>query len=52
LIEPFVYLVVWRTVAESAGDVGGYDVAAFTSYFIVWTLVRNMNLAQSPYGWD
>jgi len=52
LIEPFVYLVVWRTVAESAGDVGGYDVAAFTSYFIVWTLVRNVNLAQSPYGWD
>lgn len=52
LIEPVVYLVVWRTVAEAAGTVGGYDAEAFTAYYIVWTLVRNMNLALTPYVWD
>ena len=52
LIEPVVYLVVWRTVAEKAGTVGGYDVADFTAYYIVWTLVRNMNLALTPYVWE
>lgn len=52
LIEPIVYLVVWRSVAEAGGPVGGYDVGLFTSYYIVWTLVRNMNLALTPYVWD
>jgi ABC-2 type transport system permease protein len=52
LIEPIVYLVVWRTVAAAAGEVGGYDVGAFTAYYIVWTLVRNMNLALAPGSWD
>ena len=49
LIEPVVYLVVWRTVAEAQGGaIGGYTVAAFTSYYIVWTLVRAMNVASAP----
>ena len=52
LIEPIVYLVVWTTVAEEGGPIGGYDAALFTSYYIVWTLVRNMNLALTPYVWD
>jgi ABC-2 type transport system permease protein len=52
LIEPVVYLVVWRTVAEQGGPVGGYGVAEFTAYYIVWTLVRNMNLALAPGAWD
>jgi ABC-2 type transport system permease protein len=52
LIEPIVYLVVWRTVAAQAGTIGGYGVADFTAYYIVWTLVRNMNLALTPYVWD
>lgn len=52
LIEPIVYLVVWRTVAEQSGPIGGYDVADFTAYYIVWTLVRNMNLALTPYVWE
>ncbi len=51
-IEPIVYLVVWTTVAEAAGPIGGYDVGDFTAYYIVWTLVRNMNLALTPYVWD
>ena len=48
-----VYLVVWRTIAESQGGaIGGYTADAFTAYFIVWTLVRAMNLALTPYVWD
>lgn len=30
-VEPVVYLVVWRTVAEQGGPIGGYGVAEFTS---------------------
>ena len=53
LVEPVVYLVVWRTIAESQGGaIGGYTADAFTAYFIVWTLVRAMNLALTPYVWD
>jgi ABC-2 type transport system permease protein len=53
LIEPVVLLVVWRTVAEASGGIGGYDLNAITAYYIVWTLVRAMNLALSPdvWGW-
>jgi ABC-2 type transport system permease protein len=53
LIEPVVLLVVWRTVAEATGGIGGYDLNAITAYYIVWTLVRAMNLALSPdvWGW-
>lgn len=52
LIEPIVYLIVWRTVAEQAGPINGYGVEQFTSYYIVWTLVRVFNLALSPGAWD
>lgn len=53
LIEPIVYLVVWRTVAEAQGGaIGGYTADAFTAYYIVWTLVRAMNLALTPYVWE
>ena len=52
LIEPIVYLIVWRTVAEQAGEINGYGVEQFTSYYIVWTLVRVFNLALAPGAWD
>lgn len=53
VIEPIVYLVVWSTVAEaSGGEVGGFTPGAFAAYFIVWTLVRNMNIVFTPYGWE
>lgn len=53
LFEPIVYLVVWRSIAESQGGaIGGYTATAFTAYYIVWTLVRAMNLALTPYVWD
>jgi ABC-2 type transport system permease protein len=51
--EPVIYLVVWSSVAEKqGGSVGGYTAGAFTAYYIVWTLVRNMNIVFTPYGWE
>jgi ABC-2 type transport system permease protein len=52
LIEPIVYLIVWRTVAEASGPINGYGVDEFTSYYIIWTLVRVFNLALAPGAWD
>ena len=52
LIEPVVYLVVWRTVAESqGGSISGYSAEALTAYYIVWTLVRAMNVGFDPNAW-
>jgi viologen exporter family transport system permease protein len=51
--EPVIYLVVWSTVANSqGGSVGGYTASGFAAYYIVWTLVRNMNIVFTPYGWE
>lgn len=51
--EPVIYLVVWSTIANShGGSVGGYTAGAFTAYYIVWTLVRNMNIVLTPYAWE
>lgn len=51
--EPVIYLVVWSTIAASqGGSVGGYTPGAFAAYYIVWTLVRNMNIVFTPYGWE
>ena len=51
--EPVIYLVVWSTVANAqGGQVGGYTAGAFAAYYIVWTLVRNMNIVFTPYGWE
>jgi len=51
--EPVIYLVVWSTIAEQeGGSVGGYTPATFAAYYIVWTLVRNMNIVFTPYGWE
>jgi ABC-2 type transport system permease protein len=53
IAEPVIYLVVWSTVAESqGGSVGGYTAGEFAAYYIVWTLVRNMNIALTPYAWE
>ena len=53
LIEPVVYLVVWRSVAESqGGSVAGFTVDTLTAYYIVWTLVRAMNTGFTPYAWE
>ena len=51
--EPVIYLVVWSTIARShGGSVGGYTPGSFAAYYIVWTLVRNMNIVFTPYGWE
>ena len=51
--EPIVYLVVWSTIARSqGGSVGGYTAETFAAYYIVWTLVRNMNIVFTPFGWE
>jgi ABC-2 type transport system permease protein len=53
VVEPVIYLVVWSVVAEaSGGQVGGYSPGGFAAYFIVWMLVRNMNIVFTPYGWE
>ena len=51
--EPVIYLVVWSTIAEqSGGMVGGLTAGEFAAYYIVWTLVRTMNIVFTPYGWE
>jgi ABC-2 type transport system permease protein len=51
--EPVVYLVVWSTIARSqGGDIDGYTAGTFAAYYIVWTLVRNMNIVFTPFGWE
>lgn len=53
IAEPVIYLVVWSAVAaEQGGQVGGYTPGEFAAYYIVWTLVRNMNIVFTPYGWE
>ncbi len=53
IAEPVIYLVVWTTIANSqGGSVGGYTAGTFAAYYIVWTLVRNMNIVFTPYGWE
>ena len=53
ITEPVIYLVVWSTIAEQqGGEVGGYTAGSFAAYYIVWTLVRNMNIVFTPYGWE
>jgi ABC-2 type transport system permease protein len=53
LAEPIIYLVVWSTIArEHGGEVGGFTPGAFAAYYIVWTLVRQMNIIFTPYGWE
>jgi ABC-2 type transport system permease protein len=51
--EPTIYLVVWSTIARShGGTVNGLTPQAFAAYYIVWTLVRTMNIVFTPYGWE
>jgi ABC-2 type transport system permease protein len=51
--EPIIYLVVWTTIAEEqGGSVQGITAGEIAAYYIVWTLVRNMNIVFTPYGWE
>ena len=51
--EPVIYLVVWTTIADqNGGMVNGITTGQLAAYYIVWTLVRNMNIVFTPYGWE
>jgi ABC-2 type transport system permease protein len=51
--EPTIYLVVWGAIARShGGAVNGITASQFAAYYIVWTLVRVMNIVFTPYGWE
>jgi ABC-2 type transport system permease protein len=51
--EPTIYLVVWRTIANShGGTVNGIGPGQLAAYYIVWTLVRTMNIVFTPFGWE
>jgi len=53
IAEPVIYLVVWSSVAAGqGGTVEGYTPGSLAAYYIVWTLVRNMNIVFTPYGWE
>ena len=53
IAEPVIYLVVWSTIADSSGgEVNGLTAGDFAAYYIVWTLVRTMNIVFTPYGWE
>lgn len=51
--EPVIYLVVWTNIANThGGSVSGYTSGQFAAYYIVWTLVRNMNIGLTPFSWE
>ena len=51
--EPVIYLVVWTTIAKSSGgSVNGITADEFAAYYIVWTLVRNMNVVFGAPFWE
>lgn len=53
IVEPVIYLVVWSSIARhQGGEVDGYTPGTFAAYYIVWTLVRNMNIVFTPFGWE
>jgi ABC-2 type transport system permease protein len=53
LAEPIIYLVVWTRIAdEHGGSINGVTTGEFAAYYIVWTLVRNMNIVFTPFGWE
>ena len=53
IAEPVVYLVVWSTIArDHGGSIDGLTPGGFAAYYIVWTLVRNMNIVLTPFAWE
>ena len=53
IVEPVIYLVVWSTIARSnGGSIEGFTPGTFAAYYIVWMLVRNVNIVFTPFGWE
>jgi ABC-2 type transport system permease protein len=53
IAEPVIYIVVWTTIADqNGGSVQGLTPGYFAAYYIVWTLVRNMNVVFGAPFWE
>jgi ABC-2 type transport system permease protein len=53
VLEPLVYLVVWRTVAQAGGGaVGGFNTADFAAYFIVSMVVNHLTFTWHMWEYD
>jgi ABC-2 type transport system permease protein len=53
IAEPVIQLVVWSTIADQhGGSVNGITAQEFAAYYIVWTLVRNMNIVFGAPFWE
>lgn len=53
LFEPIIYLVMWTTLAdEQGGSLAGYTTGSLAGYYIAWTLVRQWNIALTPFGFE
>lgn len=53
IIEPVIYLVIWTTVAnEQGGSVGSYSANDFVAYYLVWTILRIMNIGLNPVSFE
>jgi ABC-2 type transport system permease protein len=51
--EPVIYIVVWTTIARThGGSVNGITAGQFAAYYIVWTIVRNMNVVFGAPYWE
>lgn len=53
VVEPVIYLALWQTVARAnGGAVQGWDANDIAAYYLVWTLVRQLNMSVSPYAME
>jgi ABC-2 type transport system permease protein len=53
VFEPIVYLAIWGTLAtQQGGAIVGYSGASLAGYYVAWTLVRQWNIALTPFGFE
>jgi ABC-2 type transport system permease protein len=53
VFEPMIYLVMWSALAnEKGGSIAGYTAGNLAAYYIAWTLVRQWNIALTPFGFE
>ena len=53
VFEPMIYLVMWSALAnENGGSIAGYTAGNLAAYYIAWTLVRQWNIALTPFGFE
>ena len=52
LIEPVVYLVVWTTVANARGEIGGYGAGDFAAYYLVLMVVNQLTFTWIMHEYD